>query len=199
VGRDTSLQIQLLREDGIGHRRGTNRYRKRPTTTLRHQGDHHPHRLSNCANHYHEPLKGQPPCSHIEKVISTHLHRRHEAGHMMSISWVKGHIGVTSNEAVDKLVGETSSKGKGSLVITQEGIRAMSGRELEKHRSREGFGKDRYKWGNQALAAYTWCRTDKGPQCSWLHKIGKIPNPDCPKCGEEETGEYIVFECPGHR
>jgi len=69
---------------------------------------------------------------------------------------------------------------------------------LTPHRSREGFGKDRHKWGNQALAAYTWCRSNKGPQRSWLHKIGKVPNPDCPECGEEETGEHIVFVCPGH-
>jgi len=142
--------------------------------------------------------KGHPPRSQIEKVISTHLHRRHEAGHTTTISWVKGHAGVPGNEAADKLVGEESAKGKGSPTITQEGIRAFSRRKLEKHRSREGFGKDRYKWGNQALAAYTWCRSNKGPQRSWLHKIGKAPNPDCPECGEEETGEHIVFKCPGH-
>ena len=29
----------------------------------------------------------------------------------------------------------------------------------------------------------------------------KNPRPrlDCPECGEEETGEHIVFECPGHQ
>jgi len=67
------------------------------------------------------------------------------------------------------------------------------------HQAREGFGIERYKWGNQALAAYTWCRSNKGPQRSWLHKVRKSPNPDCPECGGEEIGEHIVFKCPGHQ
>jgi len=100
---------------------------------------------------------------------------------------------------VDKLVGKASLEGNGSPVITQEGIKAITRRKVRGHQAIEGFGKERYKWGNQALAAYTWCRSNKGPQRSWLHKIRKAPNPDCPNCGEEETGEHIVFRCPAHQ
>jgi len=39
--------------------------------------------------------KGYPPRSKIERVISTHIHRRHNAGYITSISWVKGHIEAT--------------------------------------------------------------------------------------------------------
>jgi len=64
---------------------------------------------------------------------------------------------------------------------------------------KEGLGVDGHKWGNQTLAAYTWCRTNKGPHHSWLHKVNKIPDGDCPECGEEETEEHIVFQCRGHQ
>lgn len=100
------------------------------------------------------------------------------------MSWVKAHIGVAGNEAVDKLVGETSAGGRGSPSNGQE--------EGNQTQGQGGFGTNRTAWSNRALAAYTWYRTNKGPQHSWLHRINKRPDHECLECGSEETGEHIV-------
>ena len=34
------------------------------------------------------------------------------------------------------------------------------------------------------MSAYTWCRTNKGPQNEWLHRIGKAASDRC-KCGDD--------------
>ena len=93
---------------------------------------------------------------------------------------------------------EVSADGMGNPVATAEGMRARSRSKIRRHSTRECFGSERHKWGNQDLAAYTLCRTNKGPQYSWLHKIRKRPDSDCPECGDEEAGEHIVFWCPAH-
>jgi len=100
-------------------------------------------------------------------------------------------------EAADKLVGEASAGGHGNPVITAEGIRAWSKGKIRRHQAREGFGDNRHRWGNQALAAYTLLRTNKGPQLSWLKKTDSAPNADYPGCGVEETGEHVGFPLPG--
>lgn len=107
--------------------------------------------------------KGHPARSGIERTIGSLLHRRHSEGCTANISWVKAHIGIPGNGTVDKLVVEASSRGKDSLVITAEGIRAQTRRPRPSTRS------ESTTWGNKALAAYTWCHTNKGPQHSWLH------------------------------
>ena len=39
-------------------------------------------------------------------------------------------------------------------------------------------------------------RTEKGPQKSWLHKIGKSDSATC-QCGHpNQTGLHITFHCP---
>jgi len=59
-----------------------------------------------------------------------------------------------------------------------------------------GYGKGRSNWGKHALAAYTWTRTNRGPQKEWLHHIGKTEDPSC-TCGHpHQNGEHLVFRCP---
>lgn len=47
------------------------------------------------------------------------------------------------------------------------------------------------------MSAYAWCRTEKGPQRSWLHKIGKAESDGCP-CGHhiQQDGRHLTFDCP---
>ena len=56
---------------------------------------------------------------------------------------------------------------------------------------------NRTLWGRKPLSAYTWMRTNKGPQKQWLFHLGKSDTPQCP-CGTIESGEHIVFSCPLH-
>ena len=54
----------------------------------------------------------------------------------------------------------------------------------------------RPEWGRHALSAYTWLRTNKGPQKSWLFTIGKSQDPSCP-CGHHtQDGDHLTFPCP---
>ena len=63
-------------------------------------------------------------------------------------------------------------------------------------RSAPGFGLCNTAWGKHALAAYTWTRSNRGPQKSWLHHIGKAESPSCP-CGHAtQDGNHLVFACP---
>ena len=75
----------------------------------------------------------------------------------------------------------------------------MRGKERARRasaRTAPGFGKRRTEWGKHALAAYTWTRTDRGPQKAWLHHIGKAGNPSC-ACGHpSQDGDHLVFHCP---
>ena len=52
-------------------------------------------------------------------------------------------------------------------------------------------------YNSKALAAYSWMRTDRGPQNSWAHKIGKAASQTCPTCDHPvANGQHITFHCP---
>ena len=57
----------------------------------------------------------------------------------------------------------------------------------------------RTTWSNRGLSAYTWLRTNRGPQAQWLHHIGKATSPTCTRCDTlaEESGDHITFQCQG--
>ena len=39
-------------------------------------------------------------------------------------------------------------------------------------------------------------RTGRGPQASWLHKIGKVTSPACTLCNHNlQDGEHLTFHC----
>jgi len=79
---------------------------------------------------------------------------------------------------------------------TEEGIRAISRASRWEGRYEKGFGQRRSDWHRMVASAYTWLRTDKGPQKSWLHRIGKSADTICP-CGHpREDDHHITFVCP---
>jgi len=79
---------------------------------------------------------------------------------------------------------------------TEEGIRAAS-RALRREQIYEkGYGLRRSDWHRRAVPAYTWFRTDRGPQKSWLHRIGKSADATCPCSSLVENGDHITFICP---
>ena len=117
------------------------------------------------------------------------------------ISWVRSHIGIPGNEAVDRAAEFQSFLGPvaGSPNITTfEGLRAHGKAIRKEARSQPGFGMgNRPMWNRRSLSAYTWMRSNRGPQLEWLHKIRKTDSLLCP-CGAIQSGDHIVFECPQH-
>ena len=78
-------------------------------------------------------------------------------------------------------------------VVTPVGPRAWARRERAE--ARGGNGKGLLGWSRKAMSAYTWCRSNKGSQNEWLHRIGKTDTDKC-RCGKVMTGTHVVEECP---
>ena len=54
------------------------------------------------------------------------------------------------------------------------------------------------QFNRQALSAYTWMKTNKGPQRQWLFHVRKVDTPFCP-CSPTTTiqsGDHLTFSCP---
>ena len=146
----------------------------------------------------HNLSRGKPPRSQIEARIKKALMSDTRD---IGILWVRGHTGITGNEKADKraeyesFLGEISGK---TSIATEEGVRAMHNRIRKSHRQQPGFNPRTCEWSRQAISAYTWTRTERGPQNKWLHHVKKANSPAC-NCGApEESGHHLVFECPRH-
>jgi len=59
---------------------------------------------------------------------------KQKTGHPTVLSWVKSRIGILGSEATDKLSGECSGAGRGSLVMTPEGIKAQINGRSHRHK-----------------------------------------------------------------
>ena len=84
--------------------------------------------------------------------------------------------------------------------ITEGGLRTIGKSERATMRKRESYRKGTaVNWNRKALSAYTWMRTEKGPQRQWLHRIGKADSPYC-SCDASviQSGAHITFACPHH-
>lgn len=84
---------------------------------------------------------------------------------------------------------------------TQEGLRAHHKALRRDYRAQATLGLgSRVGWHRKALSAYTWMRTNRGPQREWLYRI-KLKRADSPlcQCGEIQSGDHVTFTCPLHR
>ena len=91
------------------------------------------------------------------------------------------------------ILGEISGK---SGIAPAEGIQGWSRDTNKAFRLQPGFNPRTCEWNRHSLRAYTWTRTERGPQNKWLHHIKKAASPSCACGGEEETRKHIVLECP---
>ncbi|KAF8451403.1 hypothetical protein BGX38DRAFT_1269417 [Terfezia claveryi] len=140
---------------------------------------------------------GSPPRCDIEKEIKARVvsnpHRD------LQLAWVRGHLGIPGNEKAGRIADFQSHLGEVTghrCMVTEGGLRASSKAIRKEARMKAGYGIRRVDWNRHALSAYTWLRTNRGPQKSLLHHIGKAESAEC-ACGyPSETGEHIVFRCP---
>jgi len=142
--------------------------------------------------------RGAPPRSGVEIALRDRILARN---HNTAVAWIRGHIGIQGNTIADNLAEFHSHLGTTALhprTATPEGIRAASRAVRKEARTRPGFGKRRTDFHKHALSAYTWYRTERGPQKAWLHHISRIDDPSCPCGHSKQTGEHIVFHCPIH-
>ena len=136
----------------------------------------------------------EAPRSVIEARISHALEIREIRQLETYLAWVKGHKDIKGSEAADKLSKHASILGHESEgVVTPARLRAWARRARAE--ARGGNGNGLLGWCRKALSAYTWCRTNKGPQNEWLFKTGKAESDKC-RCRAVITGTHVVEECP---
>ena len=138
--------------------------------------------------------KGAPPRSAIEVRMKDAL----STGRPVGALWVRSHIGIPGNEKADRRAALEGLRGPRDFpeLVTWEGLKEKDKAWRESLRTAPGYGKHRTEWGKHALAAYTWARTNRGPQKAWLHHIGKAIDPSC-VCGHpSQDGNHLVFHCP---
>ena len=141
---------------------------------------------------------GGTPRSHIEKRMKDALASANQDREIGAL-WVRGHIGIGGNERADRRAALEGIRGRTNgapHTITPEGLKEVRKAIRATARTVPSYGRGRTEWGKHALAAFTWTRTDRGPQKAWLHHIGKAEDPSC-TCGHTaQDGAHLVFHCP---
>ena len=146
-----------------------------------------------------ELSKGHPCNSGIEVRIKDALQNCLSLGLTVYLCWVRAHIGIHGNQTADRMANAQSWKGdilRLPTTATPGGITAHHKAIRKQWRSGTSYGLAHSNYNSKALAAYTQLRTEKGPQRSWLHKIGKSDHASC-QCGHTpQIGHHIAFHCP---
>jgi len=140
--------------------------------------------------------QGGTPRSDIEAHIQSLLLRPHGD---VGILWVHSHIGISGNEAADKrslFESHIGRIGGSPYIYTHEGHKARNKARRTAYRTQTSYGHHRTNWYRQALSAYTWLRSNRGPLGAWLHHIRVIQSPACPCAHPSEDDHHFVFHCP---
>ena len=137
---------------------------------------------------------GNPPRSGLERRINKALRSREHLD--TGISGVRSHIGFPGNEIADRAADWQSHLGPvagAPRTATYEGLRAYGKAIRKQLRAQPSLGMGhRPLWNRRALSAYTWMRTNRGPQLQWLHRIRKADSPLCP-CDTSQSCDHITF------
>ena len=109
-------------------------------------------------------------------------------------------IGIEGNEREDAAANLHSWSGdirRLPNTTTSNGIVSRSKAIRKTYRTEKSYGTSRSSlYHSKALRAYTWTRTEKGPEKNCLHTIGKAESPTC-QCGHPTSTEHhLTFHCP---
>ena len=113
-------------------------------------------------------------------ISTTGYEAEGEPGHRnklgtLSETGVRSHIGIPGNEKADQATDWQSHLGPISAAptyATYEGLRAHGKAIRKELRAQPSLGMGRRTlWSRKALSAYTWMRTNRGPQLEWLFRF----------------------------
>ena len=142
---------------------------------------------------------GKARTRELARLMKTVEKREEEGGKgAVALGWVKAHIGIHGNERADKMVKKGAEKGAETLQVTEGGIRQKGKSWRKEERQVAGFGKGKaVSWNRRQTTTYSQLRTNKGALQSWKFKLGKVEDPRCRYCedDEAETGDHIMFGC----
>ena len=128
-------------------------------------------------------LRFERPRSWIEEIVVAA-----QSGNEKEIAWVKAHDGIPGNEYADYKGKETGSIGRllNQRQTATTGIRAIF------HSNR--ISKQVKTWDRNSVRGLTYITTDRGPQKSWLYRIGRAEEDKC-KCGERGQNRAHIMKC----
>ncbi|KAF8418734.1 hypothetical protein EV426DRAFT_720453 [Tirmania nivea] len=140
-----------------------------------------------------EPVPSEGKLLESQKGIGAKRVAGEESRRSGEFNYRSGRVGGGSNEGrmmiIDLREKETNAE-------KERGIEFLGKAVGRKQEQEEGdIVGDRH-----ALSAYTWLRTNRGPQNYWLHFVRRVDSPTCPNCDHpSEDGYHITFDCPHHR
>lgn len=123
--------------------------------------------------------KGTPCRSAIDRRIKEGLRACANKSIHAYLVWVRANIGIKHNEEADRIANFHSWNGEIRRLpstATRAGVLAISKNTRKGWRTETSFACHSSSYKYRALAAYTWMR---GPQNSWLHRVGKADSPAC--------------------
>ncbi|XP_077519933.1 uncharacterized protein LOC144129709 [Amblyomma americanum] len=149
-------------------------------------------------------LRQHQPRQHTVANLTARLMAIQDAGRPVSLQWLPSHVGITGNEAADKLAGAAHPNGSSvSSKVTQldfarpalrQAVRALHPDPRVASGVRFMRVPDCLPRRERTLIL----RLRTG--CSWtqarLHRHGRAPSPACSFCGADETLGHLLCACP---
>ena len=128
-----------------------------------------------------------------------------DCGKHITLQWVPGHAGLEGNETADQLANRAAASGDQSDVpLDFSGARAAIQAQRKKWTAqRESTHPHRTptpdhdmvdRWGQATISQLRVGQSTLAR--ATLHRIGQAEDPACLKCGQLDTVQHLLAECP---